>query len=273
MKRIIYYCFFLAAFVTMHAHAQNLVLNGGAELFDGTTMIPNDWTLVSGNWMSQLAGPGHADSTHSGNYDFFAGTTGLGVLQQDVNVTSYSAEIDASARRFFFTAFVQSFPQSVLDSTAVLVQCLDAAKASVLYTFSDTAGSPSDWVEIANSFIAPSGTRHIRIQLIGIRHTGSDNDAYFDDISLTTNTLSIPGEPAGNAIAVIPNPAHSFFTVQLPSGKTANVKVIDLVGRTVLYAGDVMNTTQISTEGLNPGIYTVTATDAEGQFVQRIVIN
>jgi len=44
------------------------------------------------------------------------------------------------------------------------------------------------WKAVADTFFAPKLTRYIRVQLVAFRNVGGDNDAYFDDISLSASS-------------------------------------------------------------------------------------
>jgi hypothetical protein len=127
-----------------------------------------------------------------GKYFFFAGHDSLGILQQDVDVSQYAAGIDAHKQLFVFSGYAQSLDQGPnSDQGMISIKGLDSSKNKTLYSFSsDTTRSLSKWLPLNDSFAAPIATRFIRIQLIAVRHVGGDNDGYFDNISLTTQTTA-----------------------------------------------------------------------------------
>lgn len=171
--------------------SQNLLVNGSAELpkYDS---IPPGWQNVQGHWVTLEGDSIHHDFGYAkeGNRYFFAGNDTLGILQQDVSVSDYASGIDAHKQSFVFNGYAQSLDQGPNSDQAMFtVEGFDISKNKTLYTFnSDTTRSIGKWLQVRDSFIAPISTRFIRIQLISIRHVGGDNDGYFDNISLTTQT-------------------------------------------------------------------------------------
>lgn len=169
----------------------NLIENGSAELpkYDS---IPPNWQNVQGHWVALEGDSIHHDFAFAqeGNRYFFAGNDTLAILQQDVSVSQYASRIDEQKQSFVFKGYEQSLDQGPnSDQGMISIQGLDSSKTKILYTFnSDTARSISKWQQLSDSFLVPAATRFIRIQLIAIRHVGGDNDGYFDDISLTTQT-------------------------------------------------------------------------------------
>ena len=175
-------CLFI--FQLAFAGAQNLIYNGGAEIAIGDTM-PAGWTQVAGNWKSIIDTDGSYAPAEEGYRLFFSGKDSLGILQQDVNIASYSMAVDAQKINVIFNGFVRSHDQHPADQSRILVQCLDVSKTNVLFEFdSDTISSIGVWKEVADTFIAPLGTRFLRVQLIATRRSGVDNDGYFDNLCL-----------------------------------------------------------------------------------------
>ena len=193
MKNIIYiYLLLLIAACNSNRHpSQNLLVNGSAEepRYDS---IPRGWTSVQGPWHMLEGDSEHHDYgfAQEGKYYFFAGQDTLGILQQDVDVSKYATGIDAQKQLFTFHGYAQSLDQGLNSDQAMLtIQSLDGSKSKTLYSFStDTTRSIGKWLPLSDSFVAPALTRFIRIQLIAIRHVGGDNDGYFDDMTLTTQT-------------------------------------------------------------------------------------
>jgi hypothetical protein len=176
----------------------NLVVNPGAEIpnFDS---VPAGWSNISGKWVSPQGDSVRHDFgfAKSGHRYFFGGYGQECILQQEIELSSFAGDIDKGNLHFVLSANEQSLDQGPLsDQGKIRVQCLDASKAGILYRDStDTLMSISKWKVVTDTFLAPKGTRAIRLQLVSIRHVGGDNDGYFDDISLSAftppNTLLI----------------------------------------------------------------------------------
>jgi hypothetical protein len=193
MKNIcIFLTFALAILITGCSNNQsaNLIINGSAEL-PGYDSIPGGWVNVKGNWRSVKGDSTTHDYAYAqnGKYHFFEGQDLSGILQQDINLDKYTSGIDAHKQQFIFSGYVKSFPQDPPDQATITITGLDDSKNKSLYTFSsDTISSVSNWQQVTDTFIAPVSTRFIRIQLIATRRNGADNDGYFDNIVLTTQT-------------------------------------------------------------------------------------
>lgn len=240
------------------ANAQNLVLNGSAEVFDAGTLAPANWT-GSSQWHSELDGAGLVDTVIDGRYFFYAFGGAPDTLWQDVDVSSYSSAIDASGQYFSFSALVQCFPQGygTSDQSRCIVQCLNSAKTTALHTYdSDTISSQGVWLRIFNSFLAPSGTRYVRIYLIATRRSGFANDGYFDAIRL------VPGNNSGinNAlnnyeVNVFPNPAGDEFSVT--NAKGGSLIITDIAGHQVYHASVLSADQTYNIAYLKQGMYFV----------------
>ncbi len=76
------------------------------------------------------------------------------------------------------------------DLSRIVVEYRDAANTSVLDSYdSGNVDNFGSWLLLSDTRNAPSGTRHIRIRLISTRVSGSNNDGYYDNLSLTTNQV------------------------------------------------------------------------------------
>ncbi|MBW2736074.1 MAG: hypothetical protein JRH20_27120 [Deltaproteobacteria bacterium] len=158
-----------------HAHTTgNLVLNGGCE--EGLS----NWTQVTGtNWSC-----GAEVSPQEGAHHFFAGVDLLAELAQVVSVTEMATAIDTGIQRFRVEAFVQRFGQD-LDTSRVVLEYLDSTKALILDAYDSGDVNFAVWTLLSDTRFAPVGTRHLRLRLVAVRGSGSDNDGYFDNLSLT----------------------------------------------------------------------------------------
>jgi hypothetical protein len=184
-------CTLLATGCTQQVPPDNLIVNGDAETARYDT-VPAGWVNIQGHWVSYEEDSLHHDVGYAqhGKYIFFAGNDTLGILQQDVDVSKWSQEIDAQKQQIIFGGYVQSLDQGAnSDQSALSITGLDNSKTKTLYTFSDTTRSLNKWLRVTDTFMAPVNTRFIRIRMIAIRHVGGDNDGYFDNFSLTTRTL------------------------------------------------------------------------------------
>lgn len=185
---------FLISFVfTTISFSQNLINNPGAE----SDPVANGWVIVtqgsncsgSLNWRIQ-GNQSEYPAAQQGNYYFFSGCDNVdGEIYQDVNVSSYAESIDAATLSFTFSGYMMVFDQTPSDSSLMIVEYRNSA-STVLDTYSTGyKGDRGTWVQYANTKTAPAGTRTIRITLLSKYINGSSVDAYFDSLSLTTNTI------------------------------------------------------------------------------------
>lgn len=175
-----------------------LLLNGGCEDALVVGEIPYWEEVVGMNWTQRGSNP----QPYEGLSYFFAGAGASAELRQDVAVSSYAGLIDAGGQSFSFSGWVRSWEQSPADLSRVIIEYLNADKSAVLASFdSGTYSNTSSWLQITNSTIAPTGTRHIRVRLISVRRAGTNNDGYFDGLSLTID-LAQPESPQNVSISV-----------------------------------------------------------------------
>lgn len=166
-----------------------LVRNGGCEDLLVGGNIP-EWVEAAGtNWTQRDNDP----SPYEGTKYFFAGAGATAELRQDVDLADYAALVDGGNQSFEFSARVRSWDQSPADISQIILEYLNHDKTQVLAShdlgqYSDT----STWVHVTHSRLAPTGTRYIRIRLISIRRAGTNNDGYFDAVSLQTHIPELP---------------------------------------------------------------------------------
>ncbi len=121
-----------------------------------------------------------------------------------------------------------------------------------------------------------------RSGFIGSNGGGSSKETlvYYEKNGIPCGTQWILGTKeyiAKGALKLWPNPAQSFFYVELPNldQQIESVAVYDLQGRTVLSqkvtkpSGNVFS---IESEALTSGIYLVKASSAEAAFTQKLVV-
>jgi hypothetical protein len=163
--------------------SDNLVTNGGNE--QGRL---RGWKMVDQPWRDRPFG---AVKAFEGS-NYFAGgkvldskSKGTTRIFQDVDVSNYAAAIDAGVQQFEFSAWLRAAARSG-DQGQVQLQYL-GPRGRVLGQFtSEAVTSTTAWQLVENREIVPSGTRQIRIMLIGQnanQATGSV-DVYFDAIEL-----------------------------------------------------------------------------------------
>ena len=163
--------------------SQNLIQNPSCEddLVDGE--IPY-WTEAVGiSWTQRTANP----DPYEGIAYFFAGAEANAELSQIVDVSNLAAAIDSGTQQFTFKSYVRSYNQSPADSSKIILEYLDDTQAKMQEFDSGEIKNITSWQLVSDSRFAPMGTRWIRIRLISIRNLGTNNDGYYDALSLYAN--------------------------------------------------------------------------------------
>lgn len=165
-----------------------LVRNGGCEDALEGGNIPHWVEVVGTNWTQRSSNP----EPYEGLNYFFAGAGATAELRQDVNLSEYADLVDWGGQWFHFSAWVRSWDQSPADVSQIIVQYLDHNLAVLENYNLGQYSNTSAWVQVTHSSIAPVGARYYRIRLLSIRYAGTNNDGYFDAVSLVTEIPVLP---------------------------------------------------------------------------------
>jgi phosphatidylserine/phosphatidylglycerophosphate/cardiolipin synthase-like enzyme len=156
----------------------NLLQNGGGELLPST-----GWTVISGDWQLRSVAP----APYEGSAYFFAGVSDVGELIQDVDVSHLAAAINEGRVQFQFSGRVSGWNGN--DTARVIIEYRDAADTVLDSYDSGARTSSQSWLAIGDTRSAPAGTVMLRVRLIAVRNTGTNNDGYFDALSLVDISL------------------------------------------------------------------------------------
>ena len=162
----------------------NLVSNGGGE--NGTT----DWQITIGSIESLTAGECAGVNPRSGTYYLAVGglcsgnETPYSEAYQNIDVSSFSDSIDTGSKKVIFGGYLSNYAGN--DQPTMNLEFLDAASnplgsSTVLTTLN------SSWTYLEATETIPALTRTIQVVLTGTRNAGTDNDSYFDDLTLRLN--------------------------------------------------------------------------------------
>ncbi len=181
-----------AALITFGAVAGGangaLILNPGNDLALVGGEI-SGWNQVTGsNWTQRGASPIPED----GPSYFFAGAGALAELSQTVDVSIFSAGIDSSIQQFTFSGYVRSFDQASPDTSRIILEYQNTIGEVIESFDSGEIANRTAWQLVTDQRIAPAGTRNIEVRLISNRNSGTNNDGYFDSLSLTTSAIPEP---------------------------------------------------------------------------------
>lgn len=236
---------------TMTAHAQstaslntNLIQNPGAEMGGAATnpfMVTSyNWPPLTGNDMYAYVDIGRTNplSPHSGN-NYIAVVSGNTVptsrdCYQDIDVSSLSTSIDNNAITFQFSGFIQRTGANAGSVAKIQIKELDASGNPVSSGYEVTSSSFNSWEEASINETLHSGTRKIRIVLIGNNIVGGYNPssgllfnfAAFDDLSLVlANTAPTMTSVAGQTMKAGDTIGPLSFTVTDPDTPLGSINV------------------------------------------------
>jgi|GEM_PF-641641 len=178
----------------------NLLTNPGAEL------ALTGWT--AGGASNPAVDNGSFDpgiQPRTGGSMFFGGAGASGTLSQTVSLVNVfgitTAQIDAGTATADVSFWEQSLAQAPDDDAQIVLTFLNASSASLGSVNTSEVDSPSSWTNHSESFVIPAGTRSIRYQMVFIRHSGTDLDAFIDDNSLTLTVPSLSTSPIVTTLA------------------------------------------------------------------------
>lgn len=168
-----------ATFTTsQQTSSANLIVNHNAE--SGT----NNWTgqieALTNNECNSV--PVYAGIRFFAVGGVCANESSLGAAFQVIDVVNYSTSIDQGIMLAEFSAYMRSFGANN-DKPEMYVEFFNVANQLISISSSIIQNQPS-WQYFANSVAIPVGTRSIKVWLKGTRLAGSDNDSYFDELSL-----------------------------------------------------------------------------------------
>ncbi|WP_105169850.1 fibronectin type III domain-containing protein [Pseudoalteromonas sp. T1lg23B] len=110
-----------------------------------------------------------------------------GVAYQRVDVSDYATMIDQGNIKAHFSGYMRNFNGSDIPQIHIIFR---GEQQQILGLSDALKGANSSWQSFANSAIIPAQTRYIDYVLTGTRKNGTDNDSYFDLLSLKIETKS-----------------------------------------------------------------------------------
>jgi serine/threonine protein kinase len=159
--------------------AGQLLQNGGCEQIGHSDQVPH-WVAIRGGFTRREQNP----TAREGKFYFAPLPVAVAEIEQTVSIASLASPIDANRLDLRFRGNVRSYKQARPDEATVIVELLDA-DGQVLESFnSGIVPSTDAWKFVSDARPIPPGTRSVKMRLISTRHEGTNNDGYFDDLSL-----------------------------------------------------------------------------------------
>ena len=258
-------------FTSESLQGDNLLVNPGAE--EGLL----GWTITEGVAESLTAGECNGVNPFDGEHYFAVGglctESDLGRMHQDVDVSAWADSIDAGVQVAYASGMLSDW--SGADIPAMRLVFLDEAGEETGATGWFEMPSAT-WTAVDLESTLPTLTRTVRLELQGTRIAGTDNDSYFDALSLRLGSVtdcdglplavaSVLGSPA--PLRIHPNPGAVDLQVQWPgcAMPLLDLRMVDAMGRKVAVSvRDTASGWTVERGGLAAGTYHLTAIDATG---------
>lgn len=136
-------------------------------------------------------------------------------------VIIYANSIDNDGAYLNFGGYLSDYSGS--DVPEFKIEFYDATGGMISQT-ANYASQTSSWNFVQDLQAIPSGTRSIRMILMGTRNTGTDNDSYFDDLFIKVQTsiddceeqaVGIEEQEDTGHLQVFPNPSHGKISMRV----------------------------------------------------------
>lgn len=242
-------------FSSLTLSAQNLVLNPGCDdtLVEGE--IPG-WTELAGNsWTQRCSSP----DAFGGSCYFFPGAAATAELRQIIDVSDDSATIDNGTKIYYFTAYVRAYAQSPADESNIFIHFMNANNTLLTSFDFGPYTQAQTWLRIDSALSAPPGARKIDIRLHSVRHNGTNNDGYYDELYLgNTPLVGIPEVEHPINFSIYPNPSDEFITISI-SGifLKSELLILNISGQQLIRHQITAPHSDIGISTLPPGVYFV----------------
>lgn len=159
--------------------------NKGSNLVDnpgGEKNLSNGWKINSGLWSQRCGSP----SPKVGSCYMSAGNAGgMSEIYQEVDLSGYTAEIDAGEAKSSLSVWFRTKVENPEDKGQVVLEYLDSTGVSLETYQSGMTSFSSNWLKIRHAQTVPQGARKVRIRLFAELVTGTSADVYFDDVVFT----------------------------------------------------------------------------------------
>jgi hypothetical protein len=124
-----------------------------------------------------------------------ANESSMGTAFQIIDVSSYGSQIDNNEYQVAYSAYMRAFAVNN-DKPEMYLEFIDGSNIAISTAPSITTNQ-GVWALFANAVDVPIGTRRIKVWLKGTRISGTDNDSYFDVLSVKLTNRCIPCAGSG----------------------------------------------------------------------------
>jgi len=159
-------------------------LDPGAE---AQPVTKNGWKQVSGDWSVARGSDEGGIKAASGANFFWSGKSLQGELTQDVDIKTLLDTLGPGAT-IRLAGSLASYKADA-DTSRMVLELYDAG-GSLLKSADSGAQNYDTWTRVELTSDVPSGATIARVRLLTRRVSGTDNNGYFDDLSLTISGVT-----------------------------------------------------------------------------------
>lgn len=164
--------------------ANDILINGSNEWIEPAGSIPLWTEAIATTWTQRAANP----EPQHGSYYFFAGANANAELRQDIDISIAADSIDAGVQSVTFYGWFRSFNQNPRDTAFAILEFWNSDLTTLIWSDSTEKYFQFDaWTQDSLGGIVPVDSRWARLRMRSKRGSGTNNDGYFDNLSLIAN--------------------------------------------------------------------------------------
>ena len=183
-----------------------------------------------------------------------------GLATQIIDVSIHAAEIDDEKYQVEYSGFLRTWGLNN-DLPEMYIEYLNANN-TLLGTSPVISNNAAEWLLQSGYDSIPFATRTLRVVLEGTRLAGTDNDSYFDTLSVrivesNCSSIGMTEKDPNKLIKVYPNPTNGELSYETLIGYN-RISVFDQLGREVCASEIFGKIGVIDLSEISEGAYTVT---------------
>lgn len=247
----------------------NLLLNGDAE--SGISNWTGDIESLTDNECGSV--PVYQGTNFFAVGGVCANEQDAGLAEQTIDISGFAVDIDDEKYYVEYSGYLRTWGSNN-DLPEMYIEFLNANN-NVLGTSSVISNAEPNWLLQSGNASIPFATRTLRVVLEGTRMAGTDNDSYFDTLSVRLvesdcSSIGITEKDPNDIIKVFPNPTSSELSYETLIGYQS-VSISDQLGREV-FATDIYGKTgTIDLSGISKGIYTITFINDDAEMSVKFI--
>ncbi|MCJ8291062.1 MAG: fibronectin type III domain-containing protein [Crocinitomicaceae bacterium] len=241
----------------------NLLLNGDAE--SGISNWTGDIESLTDNECGSV--PVYQGTNFFAVGGVCANEQTAGLAAQTIDVSAYALDIDDEKYQIEYSGYLRTWGSNN-DLPEMYIEFLNANN-NLLGTSPVISNSEPEWLLQSGYESIPFATRTLRVVLEGTRLAGTDNDSYFDTLSVRLvesdcSSIGISEKDPNKLIKIYPNPTSGELFYETLIGYRS-ISINDQLGRQVFSTDIYGKSGAIDLSEINEGMYTITFINADAE--------